>query len=484
MGRKKETVTYSSTFSTSVREGSMGAGVQFASTLDPLSDQNSNVVEHYRPRVSYYMREQAGNFHYGKQHPMKPHRLTLTNHLVLNYGLHKYMDVYEPRRATEEEIRQFHAADYIDFLKRVTPDNQNEFGNCFSEFNIGDDCPIFDGMWDFCRIYSGASIEAARKLISGASDIAVNWMGGLHHAKKYEPSGFCYVNDIVLAILQLLRYYPRVLYVDIDIHHGDGVQEAFYTTDRVMTCSFHKYNGEFFPGTGAIDEMGSGLGKFYAINVPLQDGIDDRSYTQLFKTVMTAVMETFKPGAIVLQCGADSLGLDRLGVFNLSIAAHGECVKFMRRFGVPMMVIGGGGYTIRNVARCWTYETGIVCGADLPDQLPNTVYNEFFAPDYSLHPQLSGRVVNHNSRPYLNALTARILEQLRYLKGAPSVQMQEAPPDIQGFLESEEHRQKDIDDDKNKDKKEDRSGRREHIAELYEGDHDHDAEDSSSVLDI
>ncbi|KAJ2805289.1 histone deacetylase [Coemansia guatemalensis] len=481
MGRRKETIVYpSGTLSTSTYEGSASAGVEFASNLDA---QKSGVVEHYRPRVSYYMREQAGNFHYGKLHPMKPHRLTLTNHLVLNYGLHKYMDVYEPRRATEEEICEFHSEDYIDFLKRVTPDNQKEVANCFSEFNIGDDCPIFDGMWDFCRIYSGASIEAARKLISGSADIAVNWMGGLHHAKKYEPSGFCYVNDIVLAILQLLRFYPRVLYVDIDIHHGDGVQEAFYTTDRVMTCSFHKYNGDFFPGTGAIDEMGSGLGKFFAINVPLQDGIDDNSYTQLFKTVMTAVMETFKPGAIVLQCGADSLGLDRLGVFNLSIAAHGECVRFMRRFGVPMMVIGGGGYTIRNVARCWTYETGIVCGAELPAALPNTVYNEFFTPDYSLHPQLSGRVINHNSRAYLNALTARILEQLRYLKGAPSVQMQETPPDIQGFLEAEESQKTDVQNDRLKDSKEDRRGRREHLAEFYESDHDQDAEDGDDASD-
>ncbi|KAJ2028525.1 histone deacetylase, partial [Coemansia sp. S2] len=175
MGRRKENITYpSTTFSTSVREGSIGSGLEFASSLSGQDGGSvgNNVVEHYRPRVAYYMREQAGNFHYGKQHPMKPHRLTLTNHLVLNYGLHKYMDVFEPRRATEEEIREFHAEDYIDFLKRVTPDNQEQMRACFSDFNIGDDCPIFDGIWDFCSIYSGASIEAARKLISGSADIA------------------------------------------------------------------------------------------------------------------------------------------------------------------------------------------------------------------------------------------------------------------------------------------------------------------------
>ncbi|VDM29427.1 unnamed protein product [Toxocara canis] len=162
-------------------------------------------------------------------------------------------------------------------------------------------------------------------------------MGGLHHAKKSEASGFCYSNDIVLAILELLKHHQRVLYVDIDIHHGDGVEEAFYTTDRVMTCSFHKY-GEYFPGTGDLRgsfdgamnanrldqgfdrerklqsvalDIGAGRGKHYAVNCPLRDGIDDETYER--------VMHSFQPSAIVLQCGADSLTGDRLGCFNLTL---------------------------------------------------------------------------------------------------------------------------------------------------------------------
>ena len=110
----------------------------------------------------------------------------------------------------------------------------------FSRFNMGDDCPIFSGMYTFCQQYAGASLSAARSLSNQSSDIAINWSGGLHHAKKFEASGFCYVNDIVLAILELLRVHARVLYIDIDIHHGDGVQEAFYATNRVLTVSFHK----------------------------------------------------------------------------------------------------------------------------------------------------------------------------------------------------------------------------------------------------
>ena len=142
-------------------------------------------------------------------------------------------------------------------------------------------------------------MDAAVKLNHGLTDIAVNWSGGLHHAKKSEASGFCFVNDIVLAILELLKHHPRVVYIDIDVHHGDGVEEAFYTTDRVMTVSFHKY-GDFFPGTGNISDVGVKSGKYYSVNVPLQEGIDDLSYEAVFKPVMNKVMETYCPTGMVL----------------------------------------------------------------------------------------------------------------------------------------------------------------------------------------
>ncbi|KAM1158985.1 hypothetical protein ACFX19_032776 [Malus domestica] len=121
-------------------------------------------------------------------------------------------------------------------------------------FNVDEDCPIFDGLYWFCQTYAGGSVGGAVKLNHGICDISINWAGGLHHAEKCEASGFCYVNDIVLAILEFLKQHERVLYVDIDIHHGDGVKEAFYTTDRVMTISFHKF-GDYFPGTGDISGL-------------------------------------------------------------------------------------------------------------------------------------------------------------------------------------------------------------------------------------
>ncbi|KAK9455853.1 hypothetical protein V1511DRAFT_458474 [Dipodascopsis uninucleata] len=403
-------------------------------------------------KISYHNNEDVSRYHFGARHPMKPFRLMLTDHLVLGYGMHEHMDFYKTREATEEEILQFHASDYIDFLRRVTPENKNDFESVWTKFNIGEDCPIFDGIYDYCRIYAGGSLDASRKLISGQSDIAINWSGGLHHAKKFEASGFCYVNDIVLSILNLLRYHPRVLYIDIDLHHGDGVQEAFYSTDRVMTLSFHKYNGEFFPGTGNFEEIGTGLGTHHSLNVPLRDGIDDQSYIQLFQSIVDPVINTYRPTAILLQCGADSLGCDRLGCFNLNIRAHGECVRFVKSFGLPMIVVGGGGYTPRNVSRAWAYETSVLLDVELDSKLPSEIpFLNYFGPDYSLHPNLAGKVDNRNTRKYLEKVRIRVLEQLRYLNGAPSVQMQVAPPDIEGFMEDEEDRLRDERNDKSTD---------------------------------
>jgi histone deacetylase 1/2 len=229
------------------------------------------------------------------------------------------------------------------------------------------------------------SQAAAQRVNSGAADIAINWAGGLHHAKKSEASGFCYINDIVLCILELLRDVPRVLYIDIDCHHGDGVEEAFYTTDRVMTCSFHKY-GAYFPGTGTQEDKGRGKGKGYAVNVPLKDGITDEAYQSVFEPVIAKILEVYRPSAVVLQCGADSLAGDKLGCFNLTMQGHAHCVQFLRRQNVPLVLLGGGGYTVKNVARAWTYETACALGIEdtIDPLLPYNEYFDWFGPRFRL----------------------------------------------------------------------------------------------------
>ncbi|KAI8786539.1 histone deacetylase 3-like [Biomphalaria glabrata] len=427
--------------------------------------------------IAYFYDPEVGNFHYGPGHPMKPHRISLTHSLVLRYGLHKKMKLYRPYQATERDMCRFHSDDYIQFLSSVTPQNVQNYTKYLSLYNVGEDCPVFDGMFDFCKMYTGASLEGAAKLNNNQCDIAINWSGGLHHAKKYEASGFCYVNDIVIAILELLKYHPRVLYIDIDIHHGDGVQEAFYLTDRVMTVSFHKYGQYFFPGTGDMYEVGAESGRYYSVNVPLLTGIDDTNYLQVFKPIINSVMEFYRPTVVVLQCGADSLGSDRLGCFNLSIKGHGECVEYVKSFNLPLLVLGGGGYTKRNVARCWTYETAVVLGEQISNEIPYNEYLEYFGPDFLLHPEIFTKQENLNTRQYLDNIKSSVMENLKMLTAAPSVQMQDIPSDLLS-LENTEEPDPDV-----RNSTDDLDKRIEPNNEFYDGDKDNDKE-NDGYLDV
>eukprot|EP00891_Asterochloris_glomerata_P007122 jgi/Astpho2/7122/e_gw1.00110.3.1_t len=369
---------------------------------------------------------------------MKPQRMRMTHELIKAYELDKWMDVYRPCRATEQQLQAYHIPEYVAYLRQARTDHNpknwddqttSQAHPDHKRFNFGEDCPAFDGLFSFCQLYAGGSIHGAKQLAQGDYDIVINWAGGLHHARKAEASGFCYVNDLVLAILELLKTHARVLYVDIDIHHGDGVEEAFYTTDRVMTVSFHSYGKTdtiygypFFPGTGAVDETGLGRGRLCSLNVPFSQGVDDPTFHSLFKPVMTEVMQRYKPGAIVLQCGADSLRGDKLGSFMMSIeGGHAEAVRFMKQFGVPMLVTGGGGYTKKNVARCWTYETAVLLGReeDVAEPIPPNRYisHQASLANKSGHPSFP----NLNTREYLDKIKETVLENLRHLSHAPGV---------------------------------------------------------------
>ncbi|PIO69446.1 histone deacetylase family protein [Teladorsagia circumcincta] len=360
------------------------------------------VQQHGKTRIAYYYDGDIGNYYYGQGHPMKPHRIRMTHNLLLNYGLYRKLEVYRPTPATFEEMTKYHSDDYMMFLKNIRPDNISDYTKQMQRFNVGEDCPVFDGVFEFCQLSCGGSLAAATKLNRKHADIAINWMGGLHHAKKSEASG--QVSPAFLELLSsdlkpwfeyvnLLNSRKRVLYVDIDIHHGDGVEEAFYTTDRVMTVSFHKY-GEYFPGTGDLKDIGAEKGKYYALNFPLRDGIDDETYESIFTPVIR----------------------------------HGKCVAFLKKFGVPLMMVGGGGYTIRNVSRCWTYETSVAVDTEIANELPYNDYFEYFGPDFKLHIEKSN-MTNQNTRDYLEKTMVRLFENLRELPYAPSVQMQPIPPD-------------------------------------------------------
>lgn len=285
-----------------------------------------------------------------------------------------------------------------------------------------------------------------------------------------------------MGIIELLRYKQRVLYIDIDVHHGDGVEEAFYTTDRVMTVSFHKY-GEYFPGTGELRDIGVGAGKNYSVNFPLRDGITDETYKNIFEPVIEAVMTYYGPEAIVLQCGGDSLSGDRLGCFNLSMAGHANCVKYVKSFGVPVIVLGGGGYTMRNVARTWAYETGELVGENMSKQLPFNDYYEYFAPDYELDVRPSN-MENANSHDYLHKIKTTVIDNIRRT-GRPSVEaFTTIPNNPLTRAEDDSDVEDDLDTDMNADvrstqRQQDR--RIAHNGELYEDSEDEDYKNDLGV---
>lgn len=450
----------------------------------PATISSNNGVASQPKKVAYFYDSDVGNYAYVAGHPMKPHRIRMAHSLIMNYGLYSKMEIYRAKPASKYEMTQFHTDEYIDFLHKVTPDNMEQFTREQSKYNVGDDCPVFDGLFEFCGISAGGTMEGAARLNRGKCDVAVNWAGGLHHAKKSEASGFCYVNDIVLGIIELLRYKQRVLYIDIDVHHGDGVEEAFYTTDRVMTVSFHKY-GEYFPGTGELRDIGVGAGKNYSVNFPLRDGITDETYRGIFEPVIEAVMTYYGPEAIVLQCGGDSLSGDRLGCFNLSMDGHANCVRYVKSFGVPVIVLGGGGYTMRNVARTWAYETGELVSEKMSKQLPFNDYYEYFAPDYELDVRPSN-MENANSHDYLHKIKSAVIENIRRT-GRPSVEafttIPEGPFDRTMDSDAEDE-EDDIDADENKDVRvtqRQRDKQVEHDGELYDASDDEDHKDSLGV---
>lgn len=263
------------------------------------------MVDKFNKDVVYYFDESIGTYNYGN-HPMKPFRIAMTDNLLKAYGMDQYMDEYNRDyvnayidEVNEKMFNKFHSDEYVNLIKILTPSSRCDYEDQLYRFNLDDETPVLDRLYDYCLTYTCGSVSGANILNSHPEKTVINWSGGLHHAKQSEASGFCYINDCVLAILELLKTYQRVLYIDIDIHHGDGVEEAFYLTDRVMTCSFHKFK-DFFPGTGHIDDKGEDKGKNHSVNFPFAEGMDDESYIRVFKPVIDKIVDKFRPEAIVL----------------------------------------------------------------------------------------------------------------------------------------------------------------------------------------
>jgi len=326
-------------------------------------------------------------FDYGPSHPLKTFRLKLTFELIRAYGLLSLPDTrfVESEIADEDDLVTFHDREYIEVLKAANR-GVSVAGAGYYGLGVGDN-PLFKGLLEWSRLVTGASLKAAAMVESGEVDIAFSISGGLHHAMASRASGFCYVNDPVIAIMSLLKKGKRVAYIDIDAHHGDGVQEAFYATDKVLTISLHETGRVLFPGGGFEEELGTGEGKGYSVNVPMPPSSDDELFVYAFDEIVPPLIKKFRPDIVVSQLGVDSFYSDPLT--HLSYTNNGFCeiVKKIKVISPGWVALGGGGYDVANVAKAWTLAWAIMNDADIPEEIPG----EFLA-RYPLEGFRSGKI--------------------------------------------------------------------------------------------
>lgn len=320
-----------------------------------------------------------GQFDYGPTHPLKISRLQLTYDLAQAYGLFlpSHVSLREVRPAPEEDLLLFHAKEYLDVLRAAS-----EGVSIPSPWRFGlgtGDNPIFPGLYDWSALLTGASLQAARLLAEGEVQAAFNIAGGLHHAAAERASGFCYVNDAAVAIAYLTRQGFRVAYVDIDAHHGDGVQQAFYDTDQVLTVSLHETGLTLFPGTGFPEEIGMGKGEGYSVNIPLYPETDDEIFLWAFAEVVPPLLEAFRPDVLVTQLGIDAHRSDPLSNLRLTMEGFLQAVKLLQGSASRWLALGGGGYHLANVPRAWTAVWALMAGIEIPSELPPASLRQFRA---------------------------------------------------------------------------------------------------------
>ncbi len=316
------------------------------------------------------------DYDYGPTHPLQVIRLQLTRNLIKAYGLLDLPSVQfiATLKAKEKDLSVFHSEDYLNTLKQA---NEGRFKGDAYLYGLGPgDNPVFPGLLDWSLLVTGATLQAVDFVAGGKGGVAFNIAGGLHHAMRTRASGFCYINDPVIGIMRLLKLRKRVAYIDIDAHHGDGVQNAFYETDQVLTISLHETGYTLFPGTGFEYEIGKGKGEGYSVNVPLPPFTDDGVYVWAFEEVVPELVQAFKPDVVVTQLGVDTFYNDPLTNLRLSLSGYERVLRRIKDLAPRWIALGGGGYNVSNVARAWSLAWAIMNGVELNEELPESFLKE------------------------------------------------------------------------------------------------------------
>jgi len=326
------------------------------------------------PTAAYIYADTMSQHVLREDHPLRPVRLRYTYELLEALGAFngKTSLLVEPRFATVDELLTIHTPGYVDAVKRYSDGGSIQDGAQYG-FTAQGDNPVFPGMYEAALLSTGASVQAAEMVADGTVRVAFNPSGGLHHAMAGHASGFCVFNDPAVAINALRRRGLRVVYVDIDAHHGDGVQAAFYGDDDVMTISLHESGRYLFPGTGEVDEVGTGKGRGYSVNVPLFPYTDDDVFLEAFDAVVPPLIDAFKPDVLATQLGIDTYMTDPLTHLALSTTGYVALVRRFSDMGYPWLAFGGGGYDVDAVARGWALAYGEMVGRQWPDSIPESV---------------------------------------------------------------------------------------------------------------
>ncbi len=347
---------------------------------------------------------------YPDECPFNTSRAGRTREAVISMGL---LDgdnkEVAPISASRESLSKFHTLEYLDILERaghgdISPDDALKAG-------LGTpDCPIFDNMFEYVSLAAGATLTAVDLILRGEAEVAFNPSGGFHHAQPDHAAGFCYLNDIALALLVLREAGKRVVFLDIDVHHCDGVQDAFYDSGDVMTISLHESGKTLFPGTGYENELGDGDGLGQCVNVPLPVGTYDEAYERIFRDVAVPAVARFDPDVIIVEAGMDSLAGDPLAHLNLTNNTHAHIVERMMQFDKPLLVTGGGGYNVKNTVRGWSLLWSVLSGEEQHDLMLGMGGVMMENTDWVAGLRDRMLISDAGSRPDVNAEIERLIE--------------------------------------------------------------------------
>jgi acetoin utilization protein AcuC len=325
--------------------------------------------------------DELASFDYGASHPFKPSRAKQFYDLLNRYSLifESNQKVIAPKPIDEELLYLFHDKSYIDLLKKCDGGEYN-----IEMYGVGlgtDDNPVMKGMYNFALTATGATYHGAMMLLEGPTKFVFNPVGGFHHAGRNHAEGFCYINDIAITIEDLVRRGKRVAYIDIDVHHGNGVQNAFYETNKVLTISLHESGKTLYPWSGFEDGIGIREGRGHNVNVPLLSGTDDEVYLYAFREIVPPLIGAFKPDIVFAEIGGDVHRDDPLAHFNVTSNGFREVVRMIRDASPKVIATGGGGYNLFKTAALWALAWAEMCGIEPHDHYAGIVGGMMYGPE-------------------------------------------------------------------------------------------------------